>query len=78
MKIKYGIYLIKMHVTSHAGKNLSGLLHAFCAVVGALTWLAVGRFIFSGLPWLICFIGYPCIFIGFFGGILYIYQNKFS
>ncbi|RHV34749.1 hypothetical protein DXB54_05145 [Coprococcus sp. OM04-5BH] len=47
----------------------------FCAVVGALTWLAVGRFIFSGLPWLICFIGYPGIFIGFFGGILYIYQK---
>ena len=46
--------------------------------IGAGIWLLIGRFFLPGIDWLICFMGYPAIFIGFFGGILYLYNHEFA
>lgn len=47
-------------------------------VVGGALWLLIGRFLLPGVGWLLCFMGYPAIFIGFFGGILYLYNHEFE
>lgn len=46
--------------------------------IGAALWLIVGRHFFPGIDWLICFMGYPAVFIGLFGGILYLYNHEFE
>lgn len=48
------------------------------SVAGALAWAILGRIILSGTSWFICFIGYPAIFVGFFGGALYLYNHEFK
>lgn len=45
---------------------------------GAILWLIVGRLFLPGIDWLICFMGYPAVFIGLFGGQLYLMTHKFS
>ena len=47
-------------------------------VVGAFVWFLLGRWIFPGMDWLLCFMGYPAIFVGLFGGVLYLYRNRFA
>ena len=47
-------------------------------LTGGLIWLLIGRIFLPGTEWLICFMGYPAIFIGFFGGILYLYNHEFA
>ena len=47
-------------------------------LIGAGLWLLIGRIFLPGIEWLICFMGYPAIFIGFFGGILYLYNHEFA
>ena len=51
---------------------------AFGTFLGAGLWLLIGRIFLPGTEWLICFMGYPAIFIGFFGGILYLYNHEFA
>lgn len=46
--------------------------------IGAVSWLLFGRILLPEIVWLLCFIGYPAIFVGFFGGILYIYYHEFA
>ncbi|MBR1857385.1 MAG: hypothetical protein IJ803_10000 [Oribacterium sp.] len=46
--------------------------------IGAGLWLLFGRLFLPEIEWLFCFMGYPAIFIGFFGGILYLYNHEFS
>lgn len=46
--------------------------------IGAGLWLLFGRLFLPEIVWLLCFIGYPAIFVGFFGGILYIYNHEFA
>ena len=29
------------------------------------------------VPWLFCFIGYPAVFMGLFGGGIYLYNHEF-
>ena len=48
----------------------------FFALIGLTCWLIAGQFLLKGLSWLICFIGYPAVFAGFFGGILYLYRKE--
>lgn len=48
------------------------------AVIGAALWGIFGRIILSGVDWLLCFIGYPAIFIGFLGSLIYLYNNEFA
>lgn len=47
-------------------------------VLGAIAWGVIGRLFLPGMDWLLCFIGYPAIFVGFFGGILYLYNHEFA
>lgn len=46
--------------------------------IGAGLWLLFGRLFLPKREWLFCFMGYPAIFIGFFGGILYLYNHEFA
>lgn len=47
-------------------------------VIGAVLWALVGRLFLPGIDNLICFMGYPAVFIGFFGGTLYLYNHEFA
>jgi hypothetical protein len=47
-------------------------------LIGAGLWLLIGRIFLPGTEWLICFMGYPAIFIGFFGGVIYLCNHEFS
>lgn len=47
------------------------------AVFGAVVWLLAGRYYFQGVSWLCCFVGYPAVFVGIFGGTLYLYNNQY-
>ena len=47
-------------------------------VMGACAWLLLGRLILPGTDWLLCFMGYPAIFVGLFGGVIYLYRNQFA
>lgn len=55
-----------------------GLMILANIIIGGLIWLVIGRYILPGLDWLLCFMGYPAIFIGFLGGILYLYNHEFA
>jgi len=55
-----------------------GLMILINIVIGGIVWLTVGRLIFPEINWLFCFMGYPAIFIGFFGGVLYLYNHEFA
>jgi hypothetical protein len=46
--------------------------------IGGGLWFLFGRILFPGIEWLLCFIGYPAILVGFFGGILYLYKHEFA
>ncbi len=46
--------------------------------IGVGLWLLFGRIIFPGIEWLLCFMGYPAIFIGLFGGVIYLYNHEFA
>lgn len=65
---------------SKATKNklYLGALIAINVLIGGGAWLLLGRLILPGIDWLLCFMGYPAIFIGFFGGILYLYNHEFA
>lgn len=47
-------------------------------LIGGTVWLLLGRFLLSTIDWLLCFMGYPAIFAGFIGGILYLYNHEFA
>lgn len=65
---------------SKATKNTLylGVLIAINVLIGGGAWLLLGRLVLPGIDWLLCFMGYPAIFIGFFGGILYLYNYEFA
>ncbi len=46
--------------------------------IGAGVWILFGRLFFPEIEWLFCFMGYPAIVIGLFGGILYLYNHEFA
>lgn len=46
--------------------------------IGVGLWLLFGRIFFPGIEWLFCFMGYPAIFIGLFGGVIYLYNHEFA
>lgn len=54
-------------------KLFLGLLILINMALGGVIWLLVGRLLLPGIEWLWCFMGYPAIFIGFFGGIYFLY-----
>lgn len=46
------------------------------AGMGFLVWTVVRLFALKENMWAFCFMGYAGYFIGFLGGILYLYQTK--
>jgi len=46
-------------------------------VFGAIAWILIGRLFLPKLEWLLCFIGYPAIFIGLLGGVIYLFNHEF-
>ncbi len=59
----------KLYVASST--ILSGLL-------GFVLWLVIGRLFFESMWSMLCFIGYPAVFLGFFNSIIVLYNNDFS
>ena len=55
-----------------------GVLIAINIVMGGVAWALFGRLVLPGIDWLLCFMGYPAIFIGLFGGILYLCNHEFA
>ena len=47
-------------------------------IIGGLIWLVIGRFYLPELAWLLCFMGYPAVTLGWFGSTLYIYNHEFD
>ncbi len=65
------------------GKNFKnrlyiGLLIVVNTVLGGLIWLLFGRMVLPGIDWLLCFMGYPAIFVGLIGGTLYLCDHEFT
>ncbi len=46
--------------------------------IGGAIWLIIGRFFLPGIEWLFCFMGYPAVFGGLLGGVLYLYNHEFA
>lgn len=47
-------------------------------VLGTLAWCLVGRIFLPGVDWLLCFMGYPAVFGGVIGSVMYLYNHEFS
>lgn len=65
----------------HVKRILKNCIYVICltvlsAIIGAVAWLIARNLGFSGIDWLLCFVGYPAT-IGYFGGILYLYNHEF-
>ena len=48
------------------------------AALGGVVWWVAGRFALQEISWFLCFMGYPGLFIGFYGAILYLYNHEFQ
>ncbi len=46
--------------------------------LGAGLWFLFGRILLPEIEWLFCFMGYPAIFVGFLGGVIYLYSHEFA
>ena len=69
----------QIHIKNTWKYNLFLLLFIIInLVLGACVWLLLGRLILPGTDWLLCFMGYPAIFVGLFGGVIYLYRNQFA
>ncbi len=69
----------QIHIKNTWKYNLFLLLFIFInLVLGACAWLLLGRLILPGTDWLLCFMGYPAVFVGLFGGVIYLYRNQFA
>lgn len=69
----------QIHIKNTWKYNLFLLLFIIInLVLGACAWLLLGRLILPGTDWLLCFMGYPAIFVGLFGGVIYLYRNQFA
>lgn len=47
-------------------------------LIGAIVWFLLGKIFLPDISWFICFVGYPCVFIGYFGGVIYLYNHEFK
>lgn len=64
--------------TSLKERLFLGILIIANMVIGGLVWVILGKKILSGLAWLFCFMGYPAIIIGLWGGVYYLFNHKFE
>ena len=69
----------QIHIKNTSKNNLFLVLFILInMVLGACAWLLLGRLILPGTDWLLCFMGYPAVFVGLFGGVIYLYRNQFA
>ena len=47
------------------------------ALLGAVFWLITVSWFLSDKIWFICFSGYSAVFIGYFGGIIYLFEHDY-
>lgn len=47
-------------------------------LAGGGIWGLAARFWLPEITWLICFMGYPGIFVGFLGSVIYLYNHDFA
>ncbi len=47
-------------------------------LIGAAAWLLLGRLFLPAIEWLLCFMGYPAVLVGLFGGLMYLYNHEFE
>ncbi|MGN0169245.1 MAG: hypothetical protein ACI39H_00605 [Lachnospiraceae bacterium] len=47
----------------------------FCALCGGACYVLLGQWFLPATVWLISFIGYPCFFVGFLDGMIYLYNR---
>lgn len=66
------------HTSTRKKELFLGLFMLINLVFGAAIWLVFGRIVLSDPWWLFCFMGYPAIFVGFFGGVIYLYNHVFD
>lgn len=48
------------------------------ALAGFFLWFLLGIILWGKIKYLLCFVGYPMVFVGFFGGIYYLYNHEFT
>ncbi|MDO4467268.1 MAG: hypothetical protein Q4C49_09750 [Bacillota bacterium] len=72
--------IIDKTACSKKTKNTMYISTAICInlLLGAILWIVLGQMIFPDILGLLCFSGYPAIFFGLFGGILFLYNHEFS
>ncbi len=67
----------------NTNKHIKNFLYTFLImiinfIVGITIWFIFNSIIGLGKEWLICFVGYPVVLIGFFGTMFYLYNNEFK
>ena len=62
---------------NHKIKIFIWLTTMLYGLTGGLIWGLIGRLILPEITWLFCFIGYPAVFIGLFGGGIYLNIHEF-
>ena len=62
---------------NHKIKMFIWLTTILYGLTGALIWGLIGRLILPEITWLFCFIGYPAVFMGWFGGGIYLCNHEF-
>ncbi|MGN0318412.1 MAG: hypothetical protein ACI4E1_10835 [Lachnospira sp.] len=65
----------------NCGKRAKEKLFLFCtcalfALIGASIWFVAGQWVLRDFLWLLCFAGYPCVIIGFIGGIVFLWRKE--
>lgn len=48
----------------------------FFSLTGLLVWFFLHFFVLATLSWAVCFMGYPGLFLGLWGGILFLYRQE--
>lgn len=69
--------LVNERAWNRKGKERAFLICSvfFYAMIGLISWAIVGRLFFEQIEWFVCFVGYPGFFLGFVGGIMYLFRK---
>lgn len=54
------------------------LVSILSGALGAMIWIFIGKFFLTDIIWLLCFIGYPAVFVGGVCGVIYLYGHDFK
>ena len=72
-------FVNELHVRkNHKNTIFIWLVTIMYGLIGGFIWGLIGRIILPEISWLFCFIGYPAVGFGMFGGVIYLYNHDFS